>query len=147
MCVRSICSLGCTHPPLWGLLPWPSSGTAAFLRVAAFVQMVPTPTLAVGVRNSKSGCAGRAWASTRQLQKAQLERLSPGKLLPAFLCVFVMWFAWECTGLIKLLFLAAVSDVSGTTSAPGDQDQAWEQDMGWEEWVGWFLDIGVDVLY
>lgn len=85
----------------------------------------------------RSGCAGRAWAPTRQLQKAWLERLSPGKLLPTQLCVFVTWLAWKNnTKLIKLPFLAPVSDVRGTTSAPGDQDLAWEQDMGWEGQVG-----------
>lgn len=48
-----------------------------------------------------------------------------------------MWLAWKNnTKLIKLPFLALVSDVRGTTSAPGDQDRAWEQDMGWEGQVG-----------
>lgn len=43
---------------------------------------------------------------------------------------------------MKLLFLAAVSDVSGATSASGDQDQAWERDRGWEEWVGMVSILG-----
>lgn len=62
------------------------------------------------------------------------------------LCLCDMWFAWKYTELIKLLFLAAVSDVSGTTSAPGDQDQAWEQDMGWKEWVGVVSILGLALV-